>query len=154
MDEARGLVARDPAQFLDERDDRVTDAAGALGDIVEPQVLGSSGATDRVGDRRRNQTQPGFGAGQSRFNVEHELQVSNVREQRAGFVSAVERAENLRVGGMNAHTSKNTVSCSPCSTMSKRSTPGRSIRAIKVERRAGAMAFSTVSPAFSGSSGK
>ncbi len=154
MDEARGLVARESAQFLDQRDDRVTDAASAFGDIVEPQVLGSSGAADRIGDRRWNQTKPGFGACQSGFDVEHELQVSIVGEQRAGFVSAVERAENLRVGGMNAHTSKNTVSCSPCSTMSKRSTPGRSTCATNVERRAGAMAFSTASRAFSGSSGK
>ena len=98
MDVARGFVARDSAQFLHQRDDRIADAARAIRDVVEPQVLDSSRAADRVGDRRRNQAKFGFGACERSLDIEHELQMSVIGKQRADFVGAVERAENLRVG--------------------------------------------------------
>ena len=153
MDVARGFVACDSAQLLHQRDDGIADAARALGDVVEPQVLDPSGAADRVGDGRRHQADFRFRAGEGGLDVEHELQMSTIGKEIADFVGAVESAENLRVGRMNAHTSKNTVSFSPCSTMSKRNTPF-SIRATSVARRSGATVFSTASVAFSGSPGK
>ena len=124
MDVARGFVARDSAQLLHDRDDRITDAARAIRDVIEPQVLDPSRAADRVGHGRRNQTKLRFRAGEGSLDIEHELQMSIVGKQLADFVGAVERSKNLRVGRMNAHTSKNTVSFSPCSTMSNRKMPG------------------------------
>ncbi len=52
MDVARGLVARDSAQLLHNRDDGIADAARAIGDIVETQVLDPSRACDRVSHGR------------------------------------------------------------------------------------------------------
>jgi hypothetical protein len=154
MDVARSFLARDSAEFLDERDDRIADAPRAIRDVIEPQVLNSGRSANCIGDRRGNQTKRGLSASQGGFDIEHVLQVSMVGEQRADFVGAVERTENLRVSGIDAHMSKNTVSCSPCSTMSKCKSPGRSKRATSVARRSGATAFSTASVAFIGSSGK
>src|SRR5271170_6870821 len=154
MNPARRFVARDSAKFLDQRDHRIADAPCAVRDVVEPQVFDSARARDRIGDWRRNQAERGFGASQCGLDIQHELQVSVVGKQRTDFVGAIKRAENLRVSGIDAHTSKNTVSFSPCSTMSKPTTPGRSIRATSVARRSGATAFSTASVALSGSSGK
>src|ERR1700722_4534913 len=157
MDVARSFVARDAAQFLHQGDDRIADAARAVRDVVEPQVLRSSRAADRVGDRSRHQAELGFCACECSLDIEHELQMSAIGKQRARFVGAVERAENLRVSRIDAHTSKNTVSFSPCSTMSNRKMPGWpvfSIRAMSVERRLGATVLSTGSVAFRCSPGK
>jgi len=124
MDVARGFVARDSAEFLHNRDDRIADATRAFRDVIEPHVLDPSRAADRIGRVHRNQTKLRFRAGERSLDIEHELQMSIVRKQLPDFIGAIERSKNLRVCRMNAHTSKNTVSFSPCSTISNRKMPG------------------------------
>ena len=154
MDVARGFVSGDSAQFFHNRDDGIADAPRAIRDVFEPQVLDPCGAADRIGHRRGHQTKFGFGAGEGRLDIEHQLQMSTIGKQFADFVGAVKRTENLRVSRIDAHTSKNTVSFSPCSTMSNRNKLGFSTRAISVERRSGAIELSTTSAAFNCSPGK
>src|SRR5260370_39814764 len=164
MDVAGGFIASYSAQLLDDRSDRIANSARAIGYVIEAQIFRTRGASNRIGDRARDNVQLCLRACQCGLDIEHELQMSVVGEQHANFVRAIERAEHAGVRRIDTHaiarciqTSKKTVSSSVCNTISNRNV-GRvevlSICAIRVDRRSIGTAFSKASLAFDGSSGK
>ncbi len=128
MEMARRFLTRDAAQFADQGRHRHAVFARALRDVIEPQVFNPSRARNPLGRFALDEAEARLGARQRRLNFKHQLKMVRIGEQSTHLGRAPQRAENLRVRRMYAHRayrcqrSKNTVSRSPCSTMSKRKT--------------------------------
>ena len=90
-------------QTADEPDDRIADITRAGRQILRAQVLDVGGRDDRLGGVRRDDPHAALDPGERGFHVQHALEIRCLVEHRAHGVTAVERAEDRAVGGVNGH---------------------------------------------------
>ncbi len=83
---------------------RVGGLARSDGDRTQVEPFGAGRAGDGVGGGHRQGAQPGLGAGQRGFGVEHGLEPCRVAHRRLGGGARAHRREEARVGQGVAHT--------------------------------------------------